>query len=545
MMTAFVFFFLDLCMNENDCFSFLFICFLSVLWSVLFWTSVDVHWCICAEWPDGSGAWLHAKNHKNQSINPTSFYIVDDHSRHRFLVDIGTFQSIFSVSKDDKKGPLWQSGPPGCSQWQQDQVLWLLNPPPLLAGPLLRPFFISQGQTPLVGVNFLGHHSLLVDSVNKCLLDVGTYRTTTYPQIPTCKPFVWWTLMDTAPSSTNFQRCSALNFAGTLACPPNIYHYIKTREPPVHLKFWHLPPGKLQYTKKAFPRNGTQGPVPEGVQSLGLTPTYGEETWWFLVTLRRLLAPKPCHVSGPLPISQHAWPHEVTAWCWGLHKMDLLKVYFQVLVHSGDVPKTAIITPFFTYIFSYSTLRLCTFLFMMDDTLWDLTFSIYVDNILVFSKDPTKCQISFCTILKFLCDNGRFVKCISGALKVDFLSHELLPSWFYPRPQRWMLSGSSHPIHSEGVPGVCWYDKLLSLISLQPYCTACLLENLRSSDGELKHCQTKQALADATTLVYPVPGVHLTLTSDTSNVATGAVPEQTLNGTPYLVAESYLVAERV
>lgn len=39
-------------------------------------------------------------------------------------------------------------------------------------------------------------------------------------------------------------------------------------------------------------------------------------------------------------------------------KMDLLKLYFQVLVHPNDVSNTAIITPFGRYTFSYYTFGL-------------------------------------------------------------------------------------------------------------------------------------------------------------------------------------------
>ena len=51
-------------------------------------------------------------------------------------------------------------------------------------------------------------------------------------------------------------------------------------------------------------------------------------------------------------------------------KLDLLKGYFQVLIHPDDVPKTAIITPFGSYVFQYSTFGLrnsgATFQRLMD-----------------------------------------------------------------------------------------------------------------------------------------------------------------------------------
>ena len=125
-------------------------------------------------------------------------------------------------------------------------------------------------------------------------------------------------------------------------------------------------------------------------------------------------------------------------------KLDLLKGYFQVPVNPDDVPKTAIITPFGTYVFHYSTFGLknsgATFQRMMDNIFGDTPFVlVYVDDILVFSKNHRDHQHHLRQTLELLRENGlvaRADKSVIGASSVEFLGYQIDPTGVSPIPSK-------------------------------------------------------------------------------------------------------------
>ena len=102
-------------------------------------------------------------------------------------------------------------------------------------------------------------------------------------------------------------------------------------------------------------------------------------------------------------------------------------------VHSADVHKTAIITPFGRYVFYYSTFGFnnssATFHCMMDSIYRPAPHCpIYMDDLLVFSDNNSEHELHLEEVLSLLRENELNVrpdKCTVAATTVDFIGHRM------------------------------------------------------------------------------------------------------------------------
>jgi len=479
----------------------------------------------------------------------SGFFITDSLSGRKFLVDTGAFRSLFPATAENKTRS-WTR--PSNANGSPIPMYGIQTIAIQAAGRSFTwDFIIADVKTPLLGADFLGHHGLLVDVANRRLLDVTTFCSTPlgsnhqYTEICTVRA-------DTPYDSLCKEYPDV--FRPELRQQPGqpakhgIFHYIKTTGPPVHSKFRLLSPEKLQAAKQAYSEMERMG-ICQKASSPWASPLHlvrkPEGTWRPCGDYRRLnLITEPDHYPLPNMADLTSNLHGAKVFS----KLDLLKGYFQVPVYPEDIPKTAVITPFGTYTFNFSTFGLrnsgATFQRMMDGILGDLPFcACYVDDILIFSGDPNEHLQHLRVVLKRLHNNGLVVrqdKCQFGATSVEFLGHKISPTGVSPLPSKVdAVSRFPPPTTIKGlqefVGMVNYYHRFLSKI-------AHIMEPLYNSlAGKPKKLEwgpeqqkafetTKIALASATTLTFTTPGIPLTLTTDASSIAVGAVVEQTIRG---------------
>lgn len=121
-------------------------------------------------------------------------------------------------------------------------------------------------------------------------------------------------------------------------------------------------------------------------------------------------------------------------------KIDFLKGYHQIPVANEDVPKTAVITPFFPQTPFGLKNADQDFQRLMDEILRDIPrVFVYIDDILVASNTLVQHLQDLDLVFKTLSANGMVVqrpKCVLGKPSLEFLGYQVDTSGISPLKDR-------------------------------------------------------------------------------------------------------------
>ncbi|KAF2347495.1 Reverse transcriptase domain, partial [Trinorchestia longiramus] len=332
--------------------------------------------------------------------------------------------------------------------------------------------------------------------------------------------------------------------------PTRTEHHILTTGPPVHSRARRLPPDRLEAAKKEFQQMLDAGTIrvsksPWASPLLLVSKSNGE--FRPCGDYRRLNA-----VTTPdrFPI-----PH-LQDFSANLHgakifsKIDIAHAFHQIPMVETSIQKTAVITPFGLFEFTTMPYGLRnapqTFQRHMSNILSDLTFTYtYLDDVLIASESPEQHKDHLRAVFDRLSAHGLLInpaKCELGRETLTYLGHHIsqhglkpLPCKVdairkFPKPEtqrqlrRFLGSVNFYHRFIKGCAQIL--APLSALLSPKHRGKSTLI--VWNEEAAVAFDTIKERLAITTELSYPTAGAEFSLVVDASDVAVGAVLQQTV-----------------
>lgn len=482
---------------------------------------------------------------------PGRLFVTDHRTKMRFLVDTGSDLCVFPrTSLRERRTPtsyqLYAANGSTIATYGFAHLELNLG----LRRDYKWRFIVADVTKAIIGVDFLSYYGLIVDCRNQRLIDSTTTLTTQAHSVLSNTISSVKVFLNNSKYQDLLREFHDITKPAGIECATkhNTVHYIKTTPgPPVSCKPRRLAPDKLLIAKKEFEamiKNGTARPSKSPWASpLHLAPK--KESGWRPCGDYRMLNAKT--IPDRYPVRNiHDFTHNISG-CQIFSKIDLVKAFNQIPVHTEDIAKTAITTPFGLYEFPYMTFGLRnagqTFQRFVDEMTRGMDFVFpYLDDFLVFSRNEATHKEHLRSLFSKFREYGIVIntsKCNFGSSDISFLGYSVSPKGIKP------LESKVDAIKQYPVPRnvkelrrflgmINFYRKFLpDAAKIQAPLHALLTDKVKGTKpvtitGEtLKAFQKcKESLCSATLLAHPDLNARIAIVTDASDTAIGAAIHQ-------------------